>query len=879
MLALTIVLLSCSIRTVAQTSSLVDDDRTVHLFDFDERSDGNLEPIPKYWVPFESGDFPTYTTGTFDDWAGHNATPSFRLVSQGRNVAYRYTGPDTAIRPGNDYLVVGWIQGRQLDHARASISAYHMDDHRLPIVSTQRFSRLIGGDSDDDTWHRVEIYLPAGPPNARTVGLTVWVVQPGVWDTGAKPTRHISRYDVKAEAVFDDIALIRLPRVTIETNVVGNVYTPNDLHKIIGQVVDTDSARLTARMDVRDVDGFTISSTSVPVVKDGDGPSADLDISELPVGAYEAVLFVETEQRLLAKRSKRFAIVAGSALREGVRSRSLGVSLSVDDRAAPEVELAMLNQLGAGALKMPVWSGEAHTPDLMNTGSGIDVLLQGLVRSRVRIVGVLAGAPSELIRTAGAYPRSLMTLLSDEPDKWKDHLVRVYAPYSSIFRSWQIGQDGDPSIMHDERLPNVIANVRQAVNQLNTQAHLTVPISLNSLLDVDALAADDLSITIDNTVRHNYIQEHLDSQRQIGVDTRTAFVPFTPNNQGWIRAELPGWCKRIIQTRFAGVETVFVPQPWTTRSNQDEAITEPNEAFVVLHTLVRLVGDAMPGERIAVAPGITALSFYGSKSATLVAWNDHATPTGDTHVIQLGEDADTITDMWGRRSELERTSDGRQMLHLTRKPVYIENVDPFLLRIRSGVTIDPPTIDYSLDIHRRTITINNPGTAPISGTATLKGPLRWSISPSRFDFAASPNGNFKQKIEIRFHRDESAGRKTINVHMNLMAERDHKLVIPVALNLVNEDLDAWGYAIVEGDRLVVRHSVTNKSNETLNLRSSAIAPNQPRQYRNLLSFAPKQTATVEYHFREWETLKGRRIRLYLREVNGTRIHNVEIHVP
>lgn len=874
-----IALICASPIAFAQSPSPSNDSRTIHFFDFDERDDGNLERIPKFWVTFESDDFPSYTTGTFDTDTGHDAAPSFKLVSQGRNVAYRYAGPDTTIRPNSDYIITGWIQGQNLEHARASISAYYLDDRRLPIPGTQQFSRLIGGDPNDNSWHRVEVYLPAGPPDARTIGLTAWIVQPDVWNQGPKPTRHISRYDVNAEARFDDVAVIRLPRVSIDTHAVGNIYTPKNEHKIHGRVIDNDPDQLSARMEIRDVDGFTINSVAIPVSKEVDSPTTSLDIASLPYGGYEAVLIVETNQRRLAERRKRFAIVSGSAMREGVQSRTLGVSLSVDDRADPEVRLAMLQLIGAGVLKMPVWSGQGHIPDLMNTGSETDVLLQGLVRSRVNIIGVLAGAPSELIQTAGAYPRSLMTLLSEEPDKWKDHLIRVYAPYSSIFRSWQIGQDGDASIMGDRRLPNVIANVRQAVNQLNTQAHLTIPISLNSLPDVDALEVDEFSITIDDAVHHNFIQEHLDSQRNAGVPVRDAFLPMPATNRGWMKDGLPGWCKRIIQTRFAGVETVIVPQPWTTRIGYGEEITEPNEAFVVLYTFVRRIGDAVPGQRIAIAPGITALSFYGPRSATLVAWNDHATRQSETHTIQLGANADTLTDMWGRRVALQKNEDDRQILKLTREPVYIENVDPFLLRVRSGVSINPPTLDYNTDIHEHTLVISNPGTTSMAGSVNIEGPLRWSFSPSRFDFAVPPGSTYEHKIDIRFNRDESAGPKIIKVHMDVIAKKAYKLVVPVTMQLLNEDLEAWGYAVVEGDRLVVRHSVTNRSGDIIHLRSSAIAPNKARQNRILLSFNPNQTTTVEYHFKEWKDLKGRRIRLYLKEINGTRIHNVDIQVP
>ena len=90
--------LTAVVRAEAPDSGFRSASRVVHHFDFDERRKGNLENIPKFWGRFRPPGFPHYTRGEFDLAVGGLAPPSFRLVSEGRSVAYHYAGPETPVR-------------------------------------------------------------------------------------------------------------------------------------------------------------------------------------------------------------------------------------------------------------------------------------------------------------------------------------------------------------------------------------------------------------------------------------------------------------------------------------------------------------------------------------------------------------------------------------------------------------------------------------------------------------------------------------------------------------------------------------------------------------------------------------------------------------
>ncbi len=857
-------------------------DRLLHLFDFDERDEGNLEHVPKYWVRFGGADFPRYAEGEFDRTIGHDAPPSFRLTTQGRNVAYRYTARRIDAISTNDYLVVAWIRGEMLSSARAAISAYYLDHDQLPIRSSQRFSELVSTESGSDDWRRVEVFLPAGTKQAVWIGLTLWAVHPESWYDGPRPRRHIERRDMAAQAWFDDIRVYRLPRVDIATSAPGNVFTPADEAVLSVKVTDADSYQLRATLDVLDVDGRSVRRAEIPVQSSKRSIPVRIDFKGAPNGLYRARVRVvstagEDGATVIANRTLDFASVQTVYREQPAGARAFGVSFDVKDRADPLDELKLLRSLRVGAVKMPIWSGLAGVPDLIDSDPDTDTLLYELLKARVAVTGVFVGPPSELVRAAGAYRRSLLTMLNEDPEAWREHLVRVFAPYASIFRSWQIGLDGDPAIAADPQLPDALRRVRAEILKLTTAPHLTTPGALTWEPQSDPPAADDVSFAIDRSILPEYIASHVEEYRKRGMPVSTAFVQPTGTKEIDYRGHLRDWCKRLLHARHAGIRTVTVPQPWHTRLTTASKVTEPSEEFVLLHTLADLTGGTVPGDPVYIAPGVTALAFHDRDTTVLALWDNEAGEAGRTHTIQLGSATRQI-DMWGRARPLTTAEDGRQEVHLTADPVFIDGIDRWLIAFRTELRLVPDFEELSIDAHQHELGIVNPRDEPLAGTVQLGTPDAWDINPRQFRFSIRANGTVNKPFEIRYGRNTTAGTGMINAEFTLDADRRYRVVVPLPLELGVRDIDAWGHTVLSSDRLIVRHRVFNRGDKTLNLRAFAIAPGRLRQTRLLTQLLPGQSKMLEYHFKDPESLRQRTIRLHLRDLNGPRIHNIEVDV-
>ncbi len=104
--------------------------------------------------------------------------------------------------------------------------------------------------------------------------------------------------------------------------------------------------------------------------------------------------------------------------------------------------------------------------------------------------------------------------------------------------------------------------------------------------------------------------------------------------------------------------------------------------------------------------------------------------------------------------------------------------------------------------------------------------------------------------------------------------------IPLPIEVGLTALEVSGMAVIEGDGLVVQHTVTNVSDEVLHFRGAAQVPGRQRQYRPFSNLRPGDTQTVEYRFSNGRDLSGAQVRVGLREMNdGARTHALQITVP
>jgi hypothetical protein len=854
------------------------DPRVVHRFDFDERADGNLEPIPKYWLPLRAEGFPGFSEGRFDDHIGHSAPPSFHLACNGRNVAYQYFGPDTPVRPFHMYQIDAYVRPDRLQNARTCLSAYFANEQGLPLLESFVRTRFIGGSSESEDWTEVKLAMPAAPGEARSLGLILWVVQDSVWNLPPKPPWHVPGVDVHGGAWWDDITVRVLPRIELSTSRAGNVLVPGEPQE--RRVLVTGGRRTTLSGGLRlfDADGQPFDFRSISMSSDDHPEPAILSVEHLAPGRYLASLEVSGPFDTEILRSLSFLRLNALVRPTSQSPKTFGVVLDSAARTDPASELALVSELGVGAVKIPFLNSAAVHPRPAADFDASRQLARELVKTGRTLTGVLdstrmSAAGFEQIQMGQTYAVSTESRIADS--NW---VANIVAPHAALFRSWQFGADGATAFVDADGQADAVAYLRREMRKFMPEPSLALP--LNALFELPAQRRpiEHVCLTLPGSVAPTSYAQMFENIRAAGGPTVSAFV--APLDEGLFEREwrLADFARRVIEARFAGADTVFVPQPWNVSVTADGPAVEPLEEFAVVRTICNVLGHASAGEQLQFGEHVECRTFHEGEQATLVLWDRRAPEAGSHHAIHLGQ-AERQIDLWGRVSPIPRDEKGRQVLHLTQAPVFVDGVERWLVDFRNNIVISPNRVESGLDVVRHSVAITHHSRETLTGNLELVAPDGWELSRRSFPLRLPPDEKESFELEIRYPPGESSGRKTILAQIGLQKPA-YELEVPLTVDVGVSELDVRAQAFLQGEDLVIRHVATNVSDATLHLRSSAQVPGRPRQYRPMSELHAKSTQAASYRFAGAAGLSGQTVRLSLHFLNDSRrAHHVELTIP
>ena len=871
---------------VAQSPALAPDTskigrgRLVKYFDFNERPLGNLEPIPMHWQPVRVAGFPHYVTGGFDFKTGHTAAPSFRLDLSGRSVAYRYVGPDIPTRPNSDYLVTAYLRTEGLARSHAFISAVFLDEKGNMLHETEKFSRLIKQHSTGAQWRRVDILLPGGVgavDMAFRIGLGVWLVQDTLMVPGPLAPRYIKLEDVEGSAWFDDLSIYRLPRAALETTEPGNVFEHDVTPVLRTLVTDSDGSDLSAVLQVRSADEREVLSTSVPIPISLEASFETVELPRLAPGLYHASLDVSVLGVSLARRELAFARLGPRIRPYDVRGTHFGVVLEEGSHDGWAADERLLRLLSPAAVKVPFW-GHSRSTSSDRIAPSLDAMIKRLAADRFELIAVLTRPPHGLATSFAPSRRTLLDVFNAPPEQWEADLYGLLARYSDLVGVWQIGGELHAEIYNDPRLAATLDIVRDAIRNLQTRPMLAVPAGTHLFAGDMDVPADAVSLGIESDVVPDMIPEYIKAYRSDRGRALWAYVVPQEVRSHNRLARLADFAKRLVFCRQAGADTVFLRQPWKTRWEGETLVTEPTEDYVVAGALIDLLAGSTAIGPVFVAPNVTAYGFTRRNKATLVLWNNASPDHPIEHALNL-PGATRAIDILGRQSVLKTNDDGAALVSTNIAPTFIDGIEAWFVEFRSKVRLEPYRMITSHPVHEHTLIMTNPRDDPISGEVVITGPESWNIFPNRFGCSLKPHEVFKKRLGISFPNSEPAGEKQLHARITLDAGKPYHLDITLPLRLGLEDVEVYVMTNIDGDALVLRHSVTNRAEQAMSFRSMATVPGRSRQYRTIPNILPGQTITKKYRLANGARLSGRKIRMTLVQIGGPRIHNLEVEVP
>lgn len=851
--------------------------RIIRHFDFDERSLGNLESVPMYWVRHVSLGFPAYAQGRFDTGVGHEAPPSFYLNANGRSCAYEYSGLDIQIEPSSEYRVTGWLKPDRMRYTRAYLSAFLLDANGRRIHGTERRSRLVGGE-EAKGWEEVTVRLPSDVVGAYSIGLAIWVVQRALWSSKESAAREIDHRDIDSGVWLDDIVVFRLPSVELSSEGVkqGRVYSEDESPVLLAKIGDAGRRNAKASLTIRDSAGAIAWTQALASSVGDDSPTHRVEVPPLGPGIYHAYLRVELGQEASIDRYLTFPVIAASPLAADKFKPRLGIMLEPHPQRNWRADQLMLSASGVQSVKLPLplESVGEQTPESLE----FDRLAEHLISRNVEVTGMLTYQPEKSGAARSSSAHSLVDSLSLASSIWRPHLVSALTRYENRFQQWQIGTDGLMDVFGDPRLDVVLGSIRAELAKLTTVPVMVVPWSAQLEPTITKLHADILSIAVPADTPPYEIPGAIDEPfRHLGYRDTWALLE-APDSKRYRRLpRLADFAKRLIYALQSQAARIFVRQPWLTRRVGDQSIVEPDENLLVLRTVASLLGDATYLGPLEFGDSITCHAYDRHGVCVLVMWDDHAPAAGRNHQLDVSG-ATRATDLWGNVTALGHSS-AKSTVRLSPVPVFVEPAETWLVQFRQALRFEPELLPSEYTFHEQQVRIYNPRSEPISGMIRLKPPPGWQSRPTQFAFAIQPHETFTQPIRMQSSPREPAGRKRIEAEVVIDASRVYEFSTYLPLELGLSDMDVWLEMVVEGQGVIVRHGVTNRSAEVVTFRSYADAPGRKRRSLNMVGLQPGQTIVKSHYFDHASELSGQVIRVRLQQVKGPRSHNLTVTVP
>lgn len=859
----------------AGASVTADHRRLVRVFDFDEKPLGNFEPIPMQWTRHYEWGFPQHLEATFDADVGHRAPPSFRMKLNGGSIAFHYRARTIEIIPTSDYVVLAYVRTEGLRRARAFLSAAMMDRTGSLIEGSEVFSERVGGEGDDSSWHRLSVTLPGGVRNARYIAISLWLAQPGAERVPPRgtPSSADQIEDIHGAAWFDDIEIYRLPRVRLATGLPGNVFYHDCRPALLALVGDADGAGLDARLTVRDADATAIWSTTLAISPPQQPDPRPVELPPLGPGVYTAELAVSAATGLLSLRTVRFAVLSARLPPEQSAEASEGFGLTVS-RISPEAvsdQFRLIQELGVKWLKVPVWSPQGRQAmDRAAERQGLEEHLTRLAGPGREIVGGLGFDVGE-----GSALGTLLDVLDGSSAAWKPSLAYLWSVYGGLVHWWQVGADDDDAVVWDARLAGTAARLREHMREFVTTPLLAMPTSAWAQPDSRRFDGDQAALAESVFVSCRIPPSEIASA--LGGRGRGAalWVTIEPLPVGrYPRTERAAdLVKRLVGAKAAGPAAIFFREPW---GPEGETLA-PTDDYLVYRTLADALGGTEYIGRVELGARAECHAFDRGGKATLVAWDDYAPPEGREHWIAL-EPGAWQADPWGRVRKLPM-QEGESPVQIGRMPTIVGSLPTWLVRLRQGLHLNPSHVEASLEPHGASLRFANPFREPISGDVRIVAPAGWEVRPTRFNFALAPGATCTQDLTLRFPLYESAGHKVLLAELQIEANRQYRVRLPVWFELGLNGVEVATFAQRTGQQIVVRQTVTNRTTEVLHFYSYLAPADRERLNRVIANLQPGQTVTRDYVLDDAAGLSGRRMRIGLREVGGTRVWNRLLEVP
>ncbi len=899
-MALRLIALLCLLLAASPAVSSEDappEPRVLHVFDFEERDDGNFEETPMHFARVVGHGLPHWVRGRLTTDAARSGRHSFRLDLNGGSAVYRLNAGVLPVRSGGRYRVAGHVRTSDLEHARARIIAYCVDREGRRLPETLRRTAPLVTPGQSPTWLAAEVTVDVHDDDAAWLVVELALLQPDAAAEGEPGTPDdVGRYlqDVRGTAWFDDVVVSRVPLLRVERPGNAGVFASGDAVALRLVANDADSQDLAAQGVVVGADGrvwWHGEARPLAATAAHERPFT-FDVGTLPPGWYRLSMTVGRRDGAdaAADTHAETAFVMLAPPLGDVRSpRDARLNLDAVGLAASAWDdlPALLGDLNAGRVEIALWGGPGDN-DVVVDPEPLDRLAAGLRPLDVRIGGAFVGPGVELREASGGETRwaELLPYLNPAAsdgvgDLWRASLGYLVSRHALSVDAWSVGTADDAHLFAgDARQRRGYDAFATVVRDLVADADLALawPARRDRAALV-GLRPASVALVVPSDVLPSQIGAYVaDAPAGEAAALSLHLRSIDPATYGRLPA-LADFAERIVHGLATRTGRITLPLPFAGGSDR----FEPTESYLVLHTLSRHLAGRRYAGTIDAGPDAVAMLFADDAGrGTLVLWNERlafdAPPIDTTLGISLGDDAHQV-DVWGNATPIEPSEaearDGLATASIGRMPTVVTNVDAGLTRLRQSLRLDDPSIESSFRPHARRLLLTNTTPQTISGTLQVAAPGGWDVTLPDVRFSLQPGETLDRPIELRIPYNADAGEHRLDAYLraNLDGQpRRLRVAVPVAIGL--RDIGLSTLARRDGSDLLVEQMIVNYGTEPANFTAFVLLPGFARQERLVLDLPAGESTRATFRIRGAAALPaGTAMRSGLRERGGERVLN------
>lgn len=845
--------------------------RIVKTFDFDERPDGNYETLPMNWLPIVREGYPRFLEPAFDMESGHDAAPSLHMNIRTGNVGARYLAKDIPAHPGSEYRISAWVRTERLEHAGAIVSAHYLDHALQPIDGTEYDSAPVNAKVGGEQWTRVIVNLPGGVENARWIGLTCKIEQPASSGGGDQAFISIPSRDTVGGAWFDDIVVIRRPRVRMRLNDETHVYFEGDAVSATISLLDLDGAGLGVSLDVFDAEGVRRQSFQLngPDLLN-DGRSIALHV--LPPGLYTARLDMRLDRHRIASHERRFAVLRRPDA--GPMGSRVGFGINLSAKSFGRVEsIELVRKIRPWAVKAPLFRAGLTDEAAVFGDPQIRSVLASLRESGIDVVAVLDSLPAGIAGSYKLQDRTVDRALAQSITKnseWVSYLRLLLMRHGAWTDAWQLGGDDCAGTFDADSVGRAVANLRRIINPLVGQPRIIVPVASQDALQSAPgdVIARSFAFHVSPATTAN------DKGRRAGAVEAVEWATVSLGDEDEYERipRLAQFARGLVSARAAGFEAVFTPPLCDDQATDDGPVIRPREELLLFEAASRRLGGYSHGTRLTLHPDVETWLFErpDSTRGVVVAWS----AIGDDVMLSLDiDEATEIDDAWGRALEVKVSRRGLR-IPIGEMPVYMRGVDSRRIRALDSFAVDNDVLLASIQSQSRTLTFQNTFDDDLVGSLNLQAPSGWRVTPRKFDLRLKPGEVLEAVVELKPRTNSPAGLYEITGQVEASGDAPLHATMMVRVDAPGLDVNVFAHRDGDGIRFVQR--VTNTAQTVMRLKSYLVAPGRPRETQVINSLGAGETAFREYRLSPASALAGEYVRVTVEQIDGDLKHNTVI---